>query len=54
MLARGSWDADAVRDVIVDYIGERLGPGGVLIVDDTGFIKKGVTSAGVARQYTGT
>ena len=33
MLARGSWDADAVRDVIVDYVGERLGPGGVLIVD---------------------
>jgi SRSO17 transposase len=54
MLARGSWDADAVRDVIVDYIGERLGPGGVLIVDDTGFIRKGLTSAGVARQYTGT
>jgi SRSO17 transposase len=31
---------------------ERLGPGGVLIVDETGFIKKGVRSAGVARQYT--
>jgi SRSO17 transposase len=33
---------------------ERLGPGGVLIVDETGFIKKGSRSAGVARQYTGT
>jgi SRSO17 transposase len=33
---------------------ERLGPGGVLIVDETGFIKKGNRSAGVARQYNGT
>ncbi|MDQ0939804.1 SRSO17 transposase [Streptomyces sp. V1I1] len=37
-----------------EYVGERLGPGGVLIIDDTGFIKKGTTSAGVSRQYTGT
>jgi hypothetical protein len=36
------------------YVGDRLGDGGVLIVDDTGFIKKGTTSAGVSRQYTGT
>jgi hypothetical protein len=36
------------------YVAERLGPGGVLIIDDTGFIKKGATSAGVGRQYTGT
>ncbi|WP_051808139.1 IS701 family transposase, partial [Streptomyces sp. NRRL F-2664] len=48
------WDADAVRDDVRDHVAERLGPGGVLIIDDTGFIKKGVTSAGVGRQYTGT
>lgn len=39
----------------MDYVAERLGtPDGVLIVDDTGFIKKGVASAGVRRQYSGT
>lgn len=36
------------------YVAEGLGPDGVLITDDTGFIKKGSTSAGVSRQYTGT
>jgi len=36
------------------YVVERLGMGGVLIVDETGFIKKGARSAGVGRQYTGT
>ena len=55
LLAGCVWDADAVRDDVRDFVAERLGePDGVLIVDDTGFIKKGVTSAGVARQYTGT
>src|SRR5581483_10874995 len=55
LLAGSTWDADAVRDDVRDFVAERLGePDGVLIVDDTGFIKKGVTSAGVARQYTGT
>lgn len=55
LLAGCVWDADAVRDDVRDFVAERLGePDGVLIVDDTGFIKKGITSAGVARQYTGT
>jgi SRSO17 transposase len=43
-----------VRDERRSYVVERLGPGGVLIVDETGFIKKGTRSAGVDRQYTGT
>lgn len=48
-------DPDRIRDAVQQYVFERLGePGGVLIVDATGFIKKGTTSAGVARQYTGT
>src|SRR5215217_7961117 len=46
--------ADAVRDELRSYVLERLGPGGVLVVDETGFVKKGTRSAGVARQYTGT
>ncbi len=54
LLNSSRWDADALRDDVRDYVAERLGPGGVLIVDDTGFIKKGTTSAGVGRQYTGT
>ncbi|MET9685722.1 transposase [Streptomyces coeruleorubidus] len=44
----------ALRDDVRAYVAERLGPGGVLIIDDTGFIKKGTPSAGVGRQYTGT
>jgi SRSO17 transposase len=55
LLARAGWDADAVRDDILGYVAEHLGaPGGVLIVDETGFVKKGTKSCGVARQYTGT
>jgi SRSO17 transposase len=55
LLARADWDADAVRDDLVGYVHEHLGdPGGVLIVDETGFVKKGTKSCGVARQYTGT
>jgi SRSO17 transposase len=54
LLRTADWDADAVRDELRGYVLERLGPGGVLIVDETGFIKKGTRSAGVARQYTGT
>jgi SRSO17 transposase len=55
LLARADWDADAVRDDLVRYAHERLGdPGGVLVVDETGFVKKGTKSCGVARQYTGT
>src|SRR5688500_3459099 len=54
LLRTADWDADAVRDQLRAYVLERLGPGGVLIVDETGFIKKGSRSAGVGRQYTGT
>jgi SRSO17 transposase len=49
------WDADAVRDDVRDWLVARLGhPDAVLIVDETGFLKKGVGSVGVQRQYTGT
>jgi SRSO17 transposase len=55
LLARADWDADAVRDELLGYVRERLGhPNGVLIVDETGFLKKGSKSVGVARQYSGT
>ncbi len=55
LLGRARWDADAVRDDLRDYVVGHLGePGGVLIVDETGFLKKGARSAGVARQYSGT
>lgn len=49
------WDADGMRDDLRDYVVEHLGHWeGVLIADDTGFVKKGTRSAGVARQYSGT
>ncbi|WP_285740304.1 IS701 family transposase [Kitasatospora phosalacinea] len=55
LLARACWSADEVRDDLQAYIGEQLGtPDGVLILDDTGFVKKGTVSAGVQRQYSGT
>jgi SRSO17 transposase len=55
LLARADWDADAVRDDLTRYVHEHLGEAtGVLIVDETGFLKTGTTSRGVARQYTGT
>ncbi|MFI1801115.1 IS701 family transposase [Streptomyces sp. NPDC020379] len=54
LLNGARWDADAVRDDVREYVAGQLGPDGVLIIDDTGFIKKGITSAGVSRQYTGT
>jgi len=55
MLYSPCWDPDLVRDDVRDYLMGHLGdPSGVLIADDTGFIKKGVRSAGVQRQYTGT
>jgi SRSO17 transposase len=54
-LGRTKWDPDAVRDVLRSYVAENLaGPDGVLVVDETGFIKKGRRSAGVQRQYSGT
>jgi SRSO17 transposase len=55
LLGRANWDAEAVRDELREYVGEHLsGQGSVLIVDETGFIKKGDKSVGVKRQYTGT
>ena len=54
-LSRARWDADAVRDDLRDYVVEHLAdPGAVLVLDETGFLKKGTKSAGVQRQYTGT
>src|SRR5215207_7868628 len=55
LLGRANWDADVVRDELRGYVVERLaGDESVLIVDETGFIKKGQKSVGVKRQYTGT
>jgi SRSO17 transposase len=55
LLRRADWDVVGVRDDVRVYVVERLGdPAGVLIVDDTGFLKKGTRSAGVQRQYSGT
>ena len=55
LLRRADWEVDGVRDDVRDYVIEQLGePDGVLIVDDTGFLKKGTRSAGVQRQYSGT
>lgn len=55
LLATADWDADAVRDDLRAYVVEHLGdPDAVLVVDETGFIKKGTKSAGVQRQYSGT
>ena len=49
------WDADLVRDDLKQYVVEHLGDAdGVLVVDETGFLKKGDKSAGVQRQYSGT
>src|SRR6188472_3558647 len=54
-LSRVLWDADAVRDDLQAYVIQHLGdPDGVLILDETGFLKKGTKSAGVQRQYSGT
>jgi SRSO17 transposase len=55
LLARAGWDADAVRDDLRRYVAEHLGQvNGVLIVDETGFLKKGIKSVGMGRQYSGT
>src|SRR5215218_9521997 len=54
-LSRMHWDADAVRDDLCAYVVEHLGdPDAVLVLDETGFLKKGNKSAGVKRQYSGT
>jgi SRSO17 transposase len=56
LLNDAHWDPDAVRDDLREYVLEHLGDeeSGVLIVDETSFLKKGNKSVGVARQYTGT
>ena len=55
LLARAVWDADALRDdvraLLVDHLGD---PDAVLVVDETGDLKKGSHTVGVQRQYTGT
>jgi SRSO17 transposase len=54
LLARADWNADMVREELRLYVVQHLGdPNGVLVLDETGFVKKGGHSAGVARQYTG-
>jgi SRSO17 transposase len=58
LLGRARWDADEVRDEVRRYAAEHLlapgGRGGLLVVDETGFLKKGDKSVGVQRQYSGT
>jgi SRSO17 transposase len=55
LLDAARWDAEAVRDDLRAYVVERLGAErGVLVIDETGFLKKGTKSVGVARQYSGT
>ncbi len=57
LLGRARWDADEVRDELIRYASQHLidkKDCGVLIVDETGFLKKGTKSAGVQRQYSGT
>ncbi len=55
LLGSAAWDADAVRDDLRAYVVEHLGDAAaVLVVDETGFLKKGTKSVGVQRQYSGT
>src|SRR5919107_976694 len=55
VLGRGRGDADALRDLVRDYALETLAEGdAVLVIDETGFLKQGTASCGVARQYTGS
>jgi SRSO17 transposase len=55
VLGRAVWDADTLRDVVREDVVETLGsPDGVLVIDETGFLKQGKSSCGVARQYTGS
>lgn len=55
ILGRGRWSADNLRDIVRDYALETLAdPDAVLVMDETGFLKQGKASCGVARQYTGS
>jgi SRSO17 transposase len=55
ILGRGRWEADALRDIVRDYALEALADAdAVLVIDETGFLKQGQSSCGVARQYTGS
>src|SRR3954454_3568576 len=55
VLSHVQWDQDAARDICREYVIAHIGsPDGVLVVDETGFLKKGMHSAGVARQCSGT
>jgi SRSO17 transposase len=55
LLNRSGWDSGGTRDDVRGYVVRHLGDaGGVLVVDETGFVKKGTRSAGVQRQYSGT
>lgn len=55
ILGRGRWEAEALRDVVREYALETLADKeAVLVIDETGFLKQGKASCGVARQYTGS
>jgi SRSO17 transposase len=55
LLGRAVWDADGARDDVRSYVlGHLADPGAVLVVDETGDVKKGTASVGVQRQYSGT
>ena len=55
ILGRRDWDADALRDIVRDYVIEHLADDdAVLVIDETGFLKQSKASCGVARQYTGS
>lgn len=55
LLNAAGWDAEAVRDDLRSYVVQHLGaPDAVLVIDETGFLKKGTKSVGVKRQYSGT
>jgi len=55
ILGRGRWDADALRDIVRDYVMETLADAdAVLVIDEAGFLKQGKSSCGVGRQYTGS
>src|SRR5918994_5110346 len=55
VLGRSRWDADALRDLVREYVVETLAaPDAVLVIDEAGFLKQGEASCGVGRQYTGS